>query len=98
VDQRVLAKEFAGRRYDADLCAELPAGTDPCGERGEFHTCAVAGPMFSKRIDVRIGETVERDGFVFADLSLKPGNHDGDGSAGLQASPPRSGHPDQSSA
>lgn len=70
VDPRVLPASLAGRPYDAALLSALPAGTDPCGERGEFHTCAVAGPMFSKRIDVRIGETVTRDGFVFADLSL----------------------------
>jgi uncharacterized protein (TIGR00290 family) len=98
VDPRVLPASLAGRRYDAALLSALPEGTDPCGERGEFHTCAVAGPMFSKRIDVRVGETVERDGFVFADLSLKQGHHDGDGSAGLQASPPRPGHRDPSSA
>jgi uncharacterized protein (TIGR00290 family) len=71
VDPRVLSASLAGRPYDADLLSALPEGTDPCGERGEFHTCAVAGPMFSKRIDVRVGETLERDGFVFADLALE---------------------------
>jgi uncharacterized protein (TIGR00290 family) len=71
VDPRVLPASFAGKPYDAALLSALPEGTDPCGERGEFHTCAVAGPMFSKRIDVRVGQTVERDGFVFADLSLR---------------------------
>jgi uncharacterized protein (TIGR00290 family) len=70
VDPRVVPASFAGRRFDAALLAELPAGTDPCGERGEFHTCAVAGPMFSRRIAVTPGATVERDGFVFADLQL----------------------------
>jgi diphthamide synthase (EF-2-diphthine--ammonia ligase) len=61
---------LAGRRFDAALLSDLPSGTDPCGERGEFHTCAVAGPMFARRIDVEVGVTVERDGFVFADLEL----------------------------
>ena len=70
VDPRVLPASFAGRRFDAPLLADLPAGVDPCGERGEFHTCVVGGPMFSKRIDVEPGVTVERDGFVFADLRL----------------------------
>jgi diphthamide synthase (EF-2-diphthine--ammonia ligase) len=70
VDPRVVHSSLAGRRFDATLLSELPAHIDPCGERGEFHTCAVAGPMFSKRIDVVGGETVERDGFVFADLQL----------------------------
>ena len=70
VDPRVVPESLAGRRFDARLLSDLPSGTDPCGERGEFHTCAVAGPMFSKRIEVRVGETVTRDGFVFADLEL----------------------------
>ena len=70
VDPRAIPAAFAGRRFDAKLLADLPPGTDRCGERGEFHTCAVAGPMFSKRIDVTLGIVVERDGFVFADLSL----------------------------
>jgi uncharacterized protein (TIGR00290 family) len=70
VDPRVLPPSFAGRRFDAALLADLPASVDPCGERGEFHTCAVAGPMFSKRIRVAPGVIVERDGFVFADLEL----------------------------
>lgn len=68
VDTRVLPREFAGRRFDLDLLAALPAGVDPCAERGEFHTCVVGGPMFDSRIDVHVGETVERGDFVFADL------------------------------
>lgn len=70
VDPRVLPAAFAGRRYDAALLDELPPEIDPCGERGEFHTCVTRGPMFSKAIDVRVGETVERGGFVFCDLLL----------------------------
>ena len=46
----------------------LPPGVDPCGEKGEFHTYAFAGPMFRRPIAVETGEIVERDGFVFADL------------------------------
>jgi len=70
VDPRVLPRSFAGRKFDETLLADLPRGIDPCGERGEFHTCTVAGPMFSRRIDVECGPIVERDGFVFADLQL----------------------------
>lgn len=68
VDLRKLSKDFAGRRFDANLLATLPEETDPCGENGEFHTCVVAGPMFSRRLAVTVGETVERDGFAYADL------------------------------
>ena len=68
VDPRKLASSFAGRRFDADLLRDLPEGVDPCGENGEFHTFANAGPMFRESISVAAGEIVERDGFVFADL------------------------------
>lgn len=68
VDPKQLAPEFCGRRFDADLLDALPAGVDPCGENGEFHSFACAGPMFRAPIAVEIGEIVERDGFVFTDL------------------------------
>lgn len=70
VNPQLVPRTLAGRAYDARLLEELPADADPCGERGEFHTCATAGPMFSHRVDVEVGETVERDGFVFTDLTL----------------------------
>lgn len=68
VDLRKLDASFAGRRFDGDLLGALPAGIDPCGENGEFHTFVSAGPMFSASIPVSVGETVQRDGFAFADL------------------------------
>ena len=68
IDPRVMPREFAGRDYDAALLAELPEQVDPCGERGEFHSFAYAGPMFERAVAIESGEVVERDGFVFADL------------------------------
>jgi uncharacterized protein (TIGR00290 family) len=68
VDPRQLDGAFAGRDFDAALLAELPPGVDPCGERGEFHTFAWAGPMFARPVPVTRGEVVTREGFVFADL------------------------------
>lgn len=68
VDPTKLPAEFAGREFDAALLADLPAGVDPCGENGEFHTFASAGPMFRRPVNVVVGEKVEREGFVFADL------------------------------
>ena len=70
VDLKKLPAEFAGRRFDAQLLADLPSGVDACGENGEFHTCVVAGPMFSHRLPVTAGERVERDGYAYCDLVL----------------------------
>ncbi len=71
VDSEQLDAGFAGRRFDADLLAALPAGVDPCGENGEFHTLVVDGPMFAEPIAVVPGETVLRDGrFAFTDYLL----------------------------
>jgi uncharacterized protein (TIGR00290 family) len=72
VDPRKLDRSFVARRFDRDLLDALPPGIDPCGENGEFHTFASAGPMFSNPIAVEPGEIVERDGFVFADLRAAP--------------------------
>jgi uncharacterized protein (TIGR00290 family) len=68
VDPKQLAASFAGREFDAALLEDLPASVDPCGERGEFHTFAYDGPMFRRKVIVRSGEVVLRDGFAFADL------------------------------
>jgi uncharacterized protein (TIGR00290 family) len=71
VDPKKLDTRFAGRVWDQSFLDELPTGVDPCGENGEFHTFAFEGPMLSKPLDIRSGEIVERDGFVFADLLLQ---------------------------
>jgi uncharacterized protein (TIGR00290 family) len=70
VDPKKLPAEFAGREFDADFLRDLPAGVDPCGENGEFHSAVYAGPMFREPIAIESGEVVERDGFVFADVKL----------------------------
>ena len=70
IDPRAMPRRLAGREFDAALLAELPASVDPCGERGEFHTFAYRGPMFARPIAVETGATVERDGFVFTDLTV----------------------------
>ena len=68
LDPRVLPPALAGREFDRELLEALPAGVDPCGENGEFHTFAWDGPVFARPLPVRAGEVVTRDGFVFADL------------------------------
>lgn len=69
VDPRVAPRELAGRQFDKNFLAELPAGVDPCGENGEFHTFVWDGPGFTQPLSVAVGETVEREGFVFADVT-----------------------------
>ena len=75
LDPRVMPRELIGAEYDESLLARLPAAVDPCGERGEFHTCVTAGPMFASPIAVTRGVAVEREGFVYGDLMLHP-RHD----------------------
>ena len=68
IDPRVVPRELIGAEFDEALLATLPASVDPCGERGEFHTCVTAGPMFDRAVPVTAGEVVEREGFVYGDL------------------------------
>jgi uncharacterized protein (TIGR00290 family) len=72
VDLKKLPAEFAGRKFDLQLLADLPAGIDPCGENGEFHTCVVASPIFTRRLAVTPGERVQRDGYAYCDLVIGP--------------------------
>ena len=69
VNPNQLDRSFAGRQFDRTLLDDLPAGVDWCGERGEFHSFAWNGPMFNYPVTIEVGEVVERDGFVFADIS-----------------------------
>ena len=73
VDPAQAPAALAGRWYDEGFLADLPSGVDPCGENGEFHTLVVDGPGFSTPLRVAIGETVERDGFIFTDV-IPPGD------------------------
>ena len=74
VDTTQLGAEFAGREFDSSLLAALPARVDPCGERGEFHTCVYAGPIFRHPLPVRAGACVRRDGrFEYCDVTLVTG-------------------------
>jgi uncharacterized protein (TIGR00290 family) len=73
VDPRQLSEEFLGREYDERLLADFPAGVDPCGERGEFHTFCYRCPEFRSEIPVVVGESEHREGFWFADLCMRRG-------------------------
>jgi len=77
VDPRKLPGSFAGRSFDLKLLADLPPEVDPCGENGEFHSFVWDGPMFRHPIAARVGDVVERDGFVFADVRAHEGHEGG---------------------
>lgn len=72
VDPRRLdpPQRWIGRWYTRQFLQDLPADVDPCGERGEFHTLCVAGPMFHHPLKITLGTAVERDGFWFLDSQL----------------------------
>ena len=68
IDPKALDRSFAGRELDESFFRDLPAGVDPCGENGEFHTFVFDGPIFKSHIPVRAGEVIERDSFIYCDL------------------------------
>ena len=70
VDTKQLPAAFAGREFNLELLRDLPPSADPCGERGEFHSCVYAGPMFRAPLHITTGELVMRDGFTFADFTM----------------------------
>ncbi len=68
IDPRYLPAEFAGHEYDSTFLEKIPGSVDPCGEKGEFHSFAYDGPMFKNKLNIRVGETVTRGGFIYTDL------------------------------
>ena len=68
IDPKHLPSDFAGHEYDKTFLEQIPADVDPCGENGEFHSFVYDGPMFRNRVNIRVGETVTRDSFVYTDL------------------------------
>jgi uncharacterized protein (TIGR00290 family) len=73
IDTEQLPAGFAGREFDESLLKDLPATADPCGEKGEFHSCVYAGPMFKAPLEIESGEIARRDRFVFADVLIAEG-------------------------
>jgi uncharacterized protein (TIGR00290 family) len=68
VDTEQLDAGFAGRRFDAALLGDLPAGCDPCGENGEFHTFVASAPGFQWPIPIERGPMMVDGRFAHADL------------------------------
>ncbi len=68
VDTVALSADFCGRVMDERFFHSLPAGVDPCGENGEFHSFVTHSPLFSRPVAVSVGERVQRDRFAYCDL------------------------------
>jgi uncharacterized protein (TIGR00290 family) len=68
IDGTKLAERHVGRLLDRTFLDDLPAGVDPCGENGEYHSFVANGPGFAHRVPIRLGERVHRPPFWFCDL------------------------------
>lgn len=68
IDPKTMPSDLAGKEYNQSFLEKIPANVDPCGENGEFHSFAFDGPAFKRPVNVVVGETVSRDGFIFTDL------------------------------
>lgn len=68
IDPKYLPVDFAGHDYDTAFLEQIPDNVDPCGENGEFHSFVYDGPMFKNKVNITVGETVTRDGFVYTDI------------------------------
>ncbi|MGZ7041553.1 MAG: Dph6-related ATP pyrophosphatase [Thermoanaerobaculia bacterium] len=88
IDPRVMPRSLAGADFDRRFLESLPPDVDPCGERGEFHTFAYAGPMFARALPIVTGATVEREGFVFTDVVPGPARTTRDADSSARASSP----------
>jgi uncharacterized protein (TIGR00290 family) len=68
VDTQRLSEGHCGRLLDTPFRASLPAGVDPCGERGEYHSFAFDGPLFRHPVPYVLGEVHRHDPFLFREL------------------------------
>ena len=68
VDTSRAPPEWAGRVFDASFVEEIPAGIDPCGENGEFHTFVFQGPMLAAPLAVRPGMRARSGAFMHCEL------------------------------
>ncbi len=92
VDTHAIPCGLAGAEFDEGFLAALPAGVDPCGENGEFHSFVYEGPTFSRPVPFLRGERVMReDRFCYVDLvphrcslSASGRDHSGSGAAGAR--------------
>ncbi|HVS36079.1 MAG TPA: hypothetical protein VMS17_10905, partial [Gemmataceae bacterium] len=68
VDLERLSAEHCGRLLTPEFRRSLPAGADPCGERGEYHSFTFDGPPFRRRVAYRAADVHRRPPFAFQEL------------------------------
>ena len=74
VRDNVLDASWLGRRLTLNLLADLDAaGSDPCGEHGEYHTVVVDAPAFSSPLDLVPLDQVSRGGCWALDFTIDEG-------------------------
>ncbi len=57
VNELTLGEKFLDRTIDKKWVNALPAGIDPCGENGEFHTFCYDGPIFKQAVSFGIAQS-----------------------------------------
>jgi uncharacterized protein (TIGR00290 family) len=73
VDSARLTDEHLGRELDAAFRDSLPAGADPCGERGEYHSFCFDGPPFARAVPFTKGGAHRQPPFTFLELYPRGG-------------------------
>jgi diphthine-ammonia ligase len=88
VDLARLDEKWLGRIIDERFASQIEAaGVDPCGENGEYHSFAFAGPVFSAPVAWSAGERRVDAGFAQLDLTAAAGE------APISATPAIRGRP-----
>ncbi len=66
-----MGSRFIGQTITPALIAELESlGIDACGENGEYHTLVVDCPLFSSRLEVKLIDTMNHQGYWFGKTQL----------------------------
>ena len=66
----LIDQEWMGRNVDKDFVNYLnERDIDPCGEKGEYHTLVVNGPIFKSRIEIGQSSIIQRNSHWLLDTS-----------------------------
>jgi len=69
VKQGTLSTDFLGKTIDKDFMEKIKGqGIDICGEKGEYHTVVIDGPIFANAVPIKTKERVLHDGYWFLEV------------------------------